>query len=442
MTILDRHKIYCETEGEWVYKNTNDALTECPNNPAHTVRSGSEARIETRHILLVDKNSQGIIGVESTIDDDRLHVVGTQNICGGLNVAPISSPVAPTVTQQGTPGSTSWGYKVSALSDQGETMASAETQIANGAATLNGTDLNRLTWSGVEGAASYNIYRSAAGGTPDTLGLIGSVDDIDILQFDDTGLAASGGEPSEDRSGAVVVGNQTMSSGEAGKLLNVQESTTDDNTVTSLITVTRESINTVLAGFGTGLYMKLLDAIGTMRSAGSIHFLWSDPGAALKTAFRIMLREGGTQLVERFRVTSDGKLQLSESSMAMMTEVNHDKSDTTSSTSSTIWQTKLQLDLLSIPAGDYYIGWYAEGKMDDLAGVLTMGVYLDDTTHVSAIDWSPNVDASDEECPFGGHDIRTLTAGDHNLKLRFAVSDGTGVTASIRRARIIVWRMD
>jgi hypothetical protein len=187
-------------------------------------------------------------------------------------------------------------------------MASDETQIANGAATLDGTDFNRVTWAAVEGAAKYNVYRSTAGGTPGTTGLIGTVSDLDTLQLDDTGLAASGSEPSEDRSGAVIIG--TGSNG-TNKLLNVQEETTDDSTVTSLITLSRESVNTVLAGFGTGIYTRLLDAVATMRAAGSLHFLWTDPGAALKTAFRVMLRDGGTQLVERFRVNPDGSIELS-----------------------------------------------------------------------------------------------------------------------------------
>lgn len=228
---------------------------------------------------------------------------------GGLTIHPIDTPDAPTVTPQGTPGSTSWGYKITAFSESGETLASTEGTTSTGAATLNDTNYNRITWDEVTGAAKYAIYRSTAGGTPSTTGKLSETKCCD-RQFDDTGQAASGSEPSEDRSSAVVVG--LARDGESGKLLNVQEQTTDDNTVTSLITLFRESLNTVLAGFGTGIYVKLNDAGDTVRSAGSMHVLWEDPAAvALETAFRVMLRDGGSQTVERFRVSHDGSIQLS-----------------------------------------------------------------------------------------------------------------------------------
>jgi hypothetical protein len=127
--------------------------------------------------------------------------------------------------------------------------------------------------------------------------------------FDDTGQSAYDAEPSEDRSSAVTIG-----SGDAtpGKLLTLREETTDDSTVTSLITLARRSLNTVLAGFGTGLYTKLEDEDGDDRAAGSLHFLWEDPAStALEAAFRVMLRDGGSQTVERFRVTPQGGIQLS-----------------------------------------------------------------------------------------------------------------------------------
>jgi hypothetical protein len=225
---------------------------------------------------------------------------------GGLIIVALDTPSTPTVTPQGTPGSTTWGYKVTAFSESGETLASTEGQTTTGAATLNGTNYNRVEWAEVPGAAKYAIYRATAGGTPSTTG---KVVDVSGLQFDDTGQAASGSEPSEDRSGAVIIGRSSASS--ASKVLDLEEETTDDSTVTSLLAITRRSTNTVLAGFGTGIYCRLNDATDVLRAAGSMHFLWADPDAAdLEIDWRVMVRDGGSAPVERFRVKADGTIQV------------------------------------------------------------------------------------------------------------------------------------
>jgi hypothetical protein len=251
-------------------------------------------------------------GDETILDGLVAAHTGTPRIYpqnGGVSYGPIETPSAPTITPQGTPGSTTWGYKITAIGQSGETLASTEGQTTTGASTLNSTNFNRITWAAVDGAIQYGIYRATAGGTPSSTGKILDYQPAGTLQFDDRGQAASGDEPSEDRSSAVTIG-----SGDAtpGKLLTLRELTTDDNTVTSLLTLARKSSNTVLAGFGTGIYTKLQDEDGTDRAAGSAHFLWEDPAStALEAAFRIMLREGGSQAVERFRVTPQGGIELS-----------------------------------------------------------------------------------------------------------------------------------
>lgn len=225
---------------------------------------------------------------------------------GGYIIVPLDVPSTPSVSPQGTPGSTTWGYKVTAFSDSGETMASSEAQTTTGSATLDDANFNRVSWSEVPGASRYAIYRVTAGGTPSSTG---KITEVAVLQFDDTGQDASGSEPSEDHSGAVFIGGCCDEA--AHKVFNVGERTTDDNTVTSLIGITRRSLSTVLAGFGTGIFVQLNDATDVVRAAGSLHFLWDDPDAAdLDCDFRIMLRDGGTEPVERFRVKADGTMLL------------------------------------------------------------------------------------------------------------------------------------
>jgi hypothetical protein len=235
----------------------------------------------------------------------------TQADQGGMIVIPLDTPSAPTVVPQGTPGSTTWGYKVAAFSQAGETLASTEGQTTTGAATLSGTNFNRVSWDAVPGAVKYAVYRSTAGGTPSSTGKLA---ETDALSFDDTGQAASGTEPSEDRSGAVIIGSSGASS--ASKVLDLGEETTDTSTVTSLLAITRQSTGTVAAGFGTGIYVRLNDATDVLRSAGSLHFLWADPDAAdLDCDWRVMLRDGGSAPVERFRIKADGTLQINETTI-------------------------------------------------------------------------------------------------------------------------------
>jgi hypothetical protein len=100
----------------------------------------------------------------------------------------VATPANPTVTAVGTAGSAIWGYKISAYTATGETIATTEIQVANGNATLNSSNYNRLSWDFTPNADGYKIYRTTSGGTPATLGYIGSVTTFGITTFDDTGL--------------------------------------------------------------------------------------------------------------------------------------------------------------------------------------------------------------------------------------------------------------
>jgi hypothetical protein len=153
-------------------------------------------------------NTNKRLGIGGATPGARLDVKGTIANVGGLTVSSLSTPGAPTVTPQGTTGATTWGYRITAGSSTGETLASAEGTTTAGNATLSATNFNRLTWSAVAGANDYRIYRTTAGGTPATTGLIGTATG---LTFDDTGLAASGPVPTVDSSGFVGIGTAAPS---------------------------------------------------------------------------------------------------------------------------------------------------------------------------------------------------------------------------------------
>ena len=97
-----------------------------------------------------------------------------QNIYGGT-VGPLATPTAPTLTVVGTAGATTVGYKVTDKDYFGETLASAETTIATANATLSATNYVLVKLTPNPGAAYRVIYRTTAGGTPATTGVIATL---------------------------------------------------------------------------------------------------------------------------------------------------------------------------------------------------------------------------------------------------------------------------
>lgn len=139
----------------------------------------------------------------------------------------LSTPSAPTVSNQGTPGSTTWTYTVTATDGLGETVASSATTTSTGAATLNSTNYNRITPSRINGAVSYKVYRTAAGGSPATTGYIGAVSaGSATFYLNDTGLSGSGGSPTVNSTGLLAI-NSTGAASSFEKL-RVNTATTPD----------------------------------------------------------------------------------------------------------------------------------------------------------------------------------------------------------------------
>jgi hypothetical protein len=83
---------------------------------------------------------------------------GNGQVGGQFNNKITSPPTGLAVTPQGATGAVTYSYRVTAVNAIGETQASAPVSIANGNATLNGTNYNAISWGAVTGATSYNVY--------------------------------------------------------------------------------------------------------------------------------------------------------------------------------------------------------------------------------------------------------------------------------------------
>lgn len=105
---------------------------------------------------------------------NRLNLLGHPSLGEVSNIQQIEifvpNPVAPVITTAGTPGATTYGYKIVAIVDDEEqhTIASVEGTIATGNAVLSATNYNVITWEPVAGAGSYIVYRTTEAGAPVT----------------------------------------------------------------------------------------------------------------------------------------------------------------------------------------------------------------------------------------------------------------------------------
>jgi hypothetical protein len=99
-----------------------------------------------------------------------------------------ANPGAPSVSQVGAPGATAYSYEVVAVDERGNrSAASPAGSTSTGNATLGGGNGNRLTWTEVPGAVGYDIYRTASGGSPASIGKIAT--QVVAPPFDDMGAA-------------------------------------------------------------------------------------------------------------------------------------------------------------------------------------------------------------------------------------------------------------
>jgi osmotically-inducible protein OsmY len=100
----------------------------------------------------------------------------------------LAAPTGLTVTPQGTAGTTTYRYRVAPVdAEGGEGVATAGVTTATGAATLNGTDFNRVTWAARAGAVAYKVY-----GRTGADGAVGLLATVTGTQYDDTGAATPG----------------------------------------------------------------------------------------------------------------------------------------------------------------------------------------------------------------------------------------------------------
>lgn len=109
-------------------------------------------------VFAVDPSGNVTIGGVNATDSDLIVKRNISTQGGNITVAKLSTPANITVTPVGTAGTTTYGYRISAINGNGETLASTTVTTATGNATLTTANYNSIAWDAVSGATGYKIY--------------------------------------------------------------------------------------------------------------------------------------------------------------------------------------------------------------------------------------------------------------------------------------------
>lgn len=142
--------------------------------------------------------------LQSLIDQTR------DRLKAGAALAP---PGQPTITNVGTPGATTYSYKVTATNATGESLISSVGQTTTGNATLNSSNYNVISWARVWGATGYKVYKNDSG----TYKLLATIGSGTTLLYNDQGAALGAAAPTADTTG---VDDQYWSDKELLDILN------------------------------------------------------------------------------------------------------------------------------------------------------------------------------------------------------------------------------
>jgi len=124
------------------------------------------------------------------------------------------------------------------------------------------------------------------------------------------------------------------------------------------------------------------------------------------------------------------------------TEYTYGESLADSSTTSMTYIQKLKVTTASVPAGDYLVSWAYEWNLNSTFNSFAARVHLDDTTVVAEQVTEPKDGAATQFIPSAGAAQVTLTAATHDIDIDFRRDGGFfPPTATIRRARVALWRV-
>lgn len=136
----------------------------------------------------------------------RNDFVGKFNVFGGpFKVKQALTPVGVSASASVGSGATTYSYKVTALTYDGETLASSAATCTNGS-TLNSSHKNQITWVQVIGAYAYRIYGRTSGSEQLMVTLAADQYPNSFGWEDDGSISPSGALPTVNTTGNISAG--------------------------------------------------------------------------------------------------------------------------------------------------------------------------------------------------------------------------------------------
>jgi hypothetical protein len=116
--------------------------------------------------------------------------------------------------------------------------------------------------------------------------------------------------------------------------------------------------------------------------------------------------------------------------------------ETVTTTTSTDWQRKLRLQAYALQQGQYKVEWYYEWNHSNSSNEFEARIKINNIIIGEHRERPTGVgNFNDYSFPQSGFSINTLNAGDYNIDIDYATS-ARNKTAYIRRARLILWRVN
>ncbi|MDF1498790.1 MAG: carbohydrate binding domain-containing protein, partial [Patescibacteria group bacterium] len=244
-------------------------------------------------VFSVDTSGNVVIGGVNATDSDLTvkRNIATQG--GNLTLNQLSTPANITVTPVGTAGSTTYGYRISALNGNGETLASATATTTTGNATLSVSNYNRVLWDAVTGATSYKIYGRTSGSE-----LYMATINSPTLSYNDDGtvVTPAGALPTVNTTGGDITGilsfsnatNLTLSSNAITVTQTYHTVDEEGTAIDDIDTINggAEGDLLVIRGFDIDYLVTAKDGTGNLELAGD--FALTDPNDAL-----VLMYDGG-----------------------------------------------------------------------------------------------------------------------------------------------------
>jgi hypothetical protein len=144
--------------------------------------AGVDSRLTTVEGAYLNKNANGQINGDLGLNIAPAY--GFHQLGGSQRNQALSNPTTPTITNVGATGSSSYSYYVVANDGNGgKTLVSPVGTTATGNATLSSSNYNKITWTAIAGAQSYDILKGDTGHSI-ALAVVGTT-------FNDTGIASS-----------------------------------------------------------------------------------------------------------------------------------------------------------------------------------------------------------------------------------------------------------